>query len=177
MAQGFARWKEGDLAGARGLWVESMDIAREVGDDVEAAINQLALASLSLLAGNEAEALAEAGRGLEELIALKNSAGTVMALDWIAALACFRVPRDACRLAGAAENLRARQGGGMRPESVGLVSARVGATSLIGEQEAAAAFEDGSALDLDGAVTLALTMLEEARASQAIERGHSQRRP
>jgi hypothetical protein len=34
---------------------------------------------------------------------------------------------------------------------------------VIGEQEAAAAFEDGSALDLDGAVTLALTMLEEAR--------------
>jgi tetratricopeptide (TPR) repeat protein len=163
MASGFARWRQGDLAGARGLWEESMEIAREVGDDAEAAINQLALASLSSLEGNDAEAMAEAGRGLEELVALKNSAGTVMALDWIAALACSRMPRDACRLAGAAEKLRARQGGGVRPESVGLVPARVGATPVIGEQEAAAAFEDGSALDLDGAVTLALTMLEEAR--------------
>jgi hypothetical protein len=41
---------------------------------------------------------------------------------------------------------------------------------VIGEQEAAAAFEDGSALDLDGAVTLALTLLEEARMGANKER-------
>ena len=163
MASGFAGWKQGDLAGARRLWEESMEIAREVGDDAEAAINQLALASLSFLEGNHGGALTEAGKGLEELVALKNSAGTVMALDWIAALAGSLTPRDACRLAGAAEKLRARQGGGMRPESVGLTPARDSATSQIGERDVAVAHEEGSALDLAEAVTLARSLLAEAR--------------
>jgi len=163
MALGFARWRQGDLAGARPLWEESMRIARELGDDAEAATNQLALASLSFLEGDRLGAVATAGEGLEELLALKNQAGVVMALDWIAALAAPRMPLDASRLAGAAERLRVRHGGGMRPESIGLEPARECAARLVAELEAVLAFDEGSGLDLEGAVSLARRLVSDAR--------------
>jgi len=163
MAKGFVRWRQGDLAGARPLWEESMEIARNLGDDAEAATNQLALASLTFLEGDGSGALALAGSALEELLALKNHAGVVMALDWIAALAASEQPYDASRLAGAAQRLRARQGGGIRPDSVGVEAAQDAAARLIGKPLAAAGFEEGAALELETAVSLARTMVENAR--------------
>ncbi|MGH9166959.1 MAG: ATP-binding protein [Acidimicrobiia bacterium] len=155
MALGFVRWMRGDLGGARPLWEESMRLARELGDDAEAATNGLALASLSYLEGDREGALATAGEGLEELLALKNSSGVVMALDWIAALSAHREPNEAIRLAGAAEMLRARQGGGMRPQAVGLEAARDVGGRAVGEVVAARAWEEGSQLDLEESVRLA----------------------
>ena len=57
MAQGFARWMQGDLAGARPLWETSVEIAREAGDGLEAAHKALALASITFQEGRTDEAL------------------------------------------------------------------------------------------------------------------------
>src|SRR5690606_17270264 len=115
MAVGFARWMDGDLAAARPLWETSIAIAREVGDDIEAAHKELALASITFQEGRVDQAIADSLAAMNELHAHDNVALTVMAIDWIAALTARRAPDTAVRLAGAATALRAGMGGGMRP--------------------------------------------------------------
>ncbi len=124
MAQGFARWMEGDLEGARPLWEESRDIARETGDDVEAEVKRLAIASIDAALGRRDDALREAVSALDALVAQHNVTYTIMALDWVAAIASYKSPEAAARLGGAADRLRQEHGGGMRPSKSGLEDTR-----------------------------------------------------
>jgi tetratricopeptide (TPR) repeat protein len=158
MAQGFARWMSGDLPAARPLWEASLAIARETGDWVEAATKVLALASIKFRQGEEDAALADALGALRELVALKHVSFTIMALDWVAALAARRAPAPSMRLAGAASRLRSLHGGGMRPEASGLESARVTAGRQLDAATAERLWAEGVTLKLEDAVASALEL-------------------
>jgi non-specific serine/threonine protein kinase len=160
MAQGFARWMQGDLTGARPLWESSIAIAREVGDHVEAAHKRLALASITYLEGRQTQAMAEAFEAMEELHQHGNVSLTVMALDWIAALAAEREPERCARLAGAAAELRRTQGGGMRPEASGLVPARDVAARLLDATTLDRLWREGARMPLDEAIDYARGLRE-----------------
>jgi tetratricopeptide (TPR) repeat protein len=152
MAQGFARWMQGDLAGARPLWESSIAIAREVGDHVEAAHKRLALASITFQEGRHAQAMVEALDAMEELQQHGNVPLTIMALDWIAALGAEEEPERCARLAGAAAELRRRLGGGMRPEACGLTNARDVAARLLDPTALERAWREGTRMPLEEAV-------------------------
>jgi predicted ATPase len=156
MAQGFARWMKNDLAGARPLWEQSITIARETGDRVEAATKCLALASIKFRQGEEGSALADALAALRELVELKHVTYTIMALDFVAALTAQRNPAASVRLAGAAAKLRATLGGGMRPEASGLESARVVAGRMLDAATLQRLWNEGEDMKLEQAVNFAL---------------------
>lgn len=120
------------------------------------ATKTLALASLSYQQGESERALADATAALRELSELRNISGVVMALDWIAALSATTNPAKAVRMAGAASALRTTLGGGMRPESVGLESARTAAERTLDEDLINQLWHDGEQLSLEEAVAEAL---------------------
>jgi non-specific serine/threonine protein kinase len=155
MAQGFARWMQGDLAGARPLWESSIAIAREVGDHVEAAHKRLALASITFQEGRHPQAMTEALDAMEELHEHANVSLTVMALDWIAALGVGRAPERCVRLAAAAAELRRTLGGGMRPEACGLTSARDAAAAMLDATTLDRVWREGARMRLQEAVEYA----------------------
>jgi non-specific serine/threonine protein kinase len=169
MAQGFATWMDGDLQGARPLWEESLAIAMECGDAVEASSKSLALAALSFQQDERPEALARALSAMDDLHALENVAHTVMAVDFVAAIAAATHPEDAVRLAGASAALRGAQGGGMRPEACGLESARSSAARAVDGARIALLWREGQSLTLEEAVTIARSL--RTKASVPVTRG------
>jgi tetratricopeptide (TPR) repeat protein len=162
MAIGFALWMEGDLTGARGLWEQSLAIAREEGDHVEAASKLLALSAMRFQQGERGEPVRIAVRALVELVERHNVSHVVMALDFTGALLSHEDPAAGCRLSGAADALREVLGGGMRPQSCGLVPARDVAAAVLGAAAAEHAFAEGRLLTLDDAVALARAGIGEA---------------
>ncbi len=137
MAKGFAYWKAGAIDQALPLWQQSLAIALEVGDEVEAATKRLAIATMRFQQGAREEALESALQALAQLAQLKNMAFTVMAIDWVAALVAQEETEESVRLAGAAEALRTSVGGGIRAEASGLPRVR----------EVAAARLDGATIE------------------------------
>src|SRR5256885_4219 len=155
MAQGFARWMQHDLAGARPLWEESIEIAREVGDHVESAHKMLAMASITFAEGRVHDAIHEALDAMEELFRHHNVALTTMAIDFIASMLVSEEPSLAARLSGAATQLRGTMGGGMHPEACGLPTVASIAAERLGSHGYRQAFEEGRRLDLHRAIDLA----------------------
>jgi tetratricopeptide (TPR) repeat protein len=158
MAQGFARWMQNDLRAARPLWEASIEIAREVGDRVEAAHKTLALAAITFAEGHADAAIEQAVDAMEELFRKHNVALTVMAIDFVAAMTVNEQPRLAARLSGAATQLRGTMGGGMRPEACGLPSVSEVATQSIGAKDFRLEFDQGRKLDLFKAIELVRTL-------------------
>jgi predicted ATPase/class 3 adenylate cyclase len=165
MAQGFARWMQGDLVGARPLWEKSLAIALEVGDVIEATVKRLAIASIDFNLGRRREALKNSLEALD-LLGAKNLTYTIMALDWVAAMAVHGDAEGGIRLAAAAAKLRAALGGGMRPEDSGLEGARVVAARHLDAATLDRVWGDGEQMNLDQAVAFAHT-LDRALASFA----------
>jgi predicted ATPase len=155
MAQGFALWMRHDLAGARPLWEASIDIAREVGDHVEAAHKTLALASITFAEGRVHDAIRLAVEAMDELFERHNVALTIMAIDFIASMLVLEDPSVAARLSGAATQLRGTMGGGMRPEACGLPNVSAIATDRLGAVTYRREFGEGKKLDLHRAIELA----------------------
>ena len=170
MAQGFARWMQGDLAGARPLWETSVEIAREAGDGLEAAHKALALASITFQEGRTDEALRSSIASMNELLDRRNVALTVMAIDWIAAMIVERTPELAGRLAGAAAQLRSPLGGGMRPEACGLPNVREVASHRLTNDGFTRAYNAGRRLSLAHAVDIARGVID-LDAATAIQTG------
>ena len=160
MAQGFARWMQGDLAGARPLWETSVEIAREAGDGLEAAHKALALASITFQEGRTDEALRASIASMNELLDRRNVALTVMAIDWIAAMIVERTPELAGQLAGAAAQLRGPLGGGMRPEACGLPNVREVASHRLTNDRFTRAYNSGRRLSLAHAVDMARRVID-----------------
>ena len=158
MAQGFAKWRSGDLLQARPLWVRSRLIALEVGDAVEAAVKRLAIASIDAQIGGGPDPLEQAVRALEELQVLGDLSFVVMALEWVAALGAEGKPNHAARLAGAVEKLREKFGSGMSPQSCGLLDPREQCEVLLGSEEMEEEWRHGRRLSLDEAIALAKSM-------------------
>ncbi len=155
MAKGFASWISGNLEEARPLWEESLAIAHEVGDHVEVATKRLALASIWFQQGEHEQALESALDSLEELVNLKHASFTVMALDWVAAIAAHGDAEGSSRLAGAATALRASLGGGMTPASSGLRSARDTASHTLTAEIVDELWAEGQAMGLEEAIEYA----------------------
>ncbi len=155
MAQGFARWMNGDLDGARPLWEESLSIAREVGNHVEAATKSIALASIMFNQGERDQALERVLAALDELAALNNVTAIIMAVDFIAAIVAHRDPERGVRLAGAASALRQALGGGMRPEKSGLAGARETAAAQVDPGTLERNWQAGQAMTFEEATAYA----------------------
>ena len=86
MAKGFACLVKGDLSRGRPYWVESLEIANEVGDFSEAAMKRLAIASIDYRQNQRRPALVNALSALQDLDRLRNVSFSIMALDFIAAM-------------------------------------------------------------------------------------------
>ena len=85
-----------------------------------------------------------------------------MALDWVAALAAARDPEPSVQLAGAADDLRRRLGGGMRPEFSGLDGARTTASRQLSPEVVDHAWAAGRDMGLPGAIELARKLASSA---------------
>jgi hypothetical protein len=140
---------------ARALWEESIEIAREIGDHVEAAHKTLALASITYAEGRASDALCQAIDAMEELFRHHNVALTIMAIDFIASMIVPEQTPLAVRLAGAATHLRGNMGGGMHPEACGLPNVTKIATERLGLRQCRELLEEGKRLDLHRAIELA----------------------
>ena len=167
MAKGFACWRGGDLDRARPFWVASLNIALEVGDYIEAATKRLALASIIFQQGEHFQALKNSLDVMQDLVRLKNVTFTIMALDWIAAIAAYADPVGGMRLAGAANGLREILGGGMRPEASGLENARVTAGRKLDSETIERLWAEGQDLNFNQAIEYAREV------GEALLAGHS----
>ena len=155
MAKGFACLMKGDLSRGRPYWVESLEIANEVGDFSEAAMKRLAIASIDYRQNQHGPALADALSALQDLDRLRNVSFSIMALDFIAAMSAEERPAEALRLSGAAGALRRRLGGGMTPEASGLESARTVASRTLPAERLDQYYSEGETMRLAEAVTYA----------------------
>ncbi|HLA99701.1 MAG TPA: adenylate/guanylate cyclase domain-containing protein [Anaerolineales bacterium] len=155
MAKGFAFWKGGDLDRARPFWEASLNIALEVGDYIEAATKRLALASIIFQQGERLQALNNSLDVMQDLVRLKNVTFTIMALDWIAAIAAYADPEGGVRLAGAANGLREILSGGMRPEASGLENARVTAGRELDSETIERLWAEGRDMNFNQAIEYA----------------------
>jgi len=81
--------------------------------------------------------------------------GTIMAIDFLAAVSGATNAEPAVRLAGAADSLRAEAGGGLSAESVGIEPARSAGASSMDATAIDTAWSQGQTLTLEEAVVLA----------------------
>ena len=175
MAKGFACLVKGDLSRGRPYWVESLEIANEVGDFSEAAMKRLAIASIDYRQNQRRPALVDALSALQDLDRLRNVSFSIMALDFIAAMSAEERPAEALRLSGAAGALRRRLGGGMTPEASGLESARTLAARTLPAERLDQYYSEGETMKLAEAVTYAKRLVSGSDAISHISQSHMRR--
>lgn len=152
MAEAFVVWRRGEIAAARTLWEQSIEVARHSGDAVLANTQLVGLASLAFHQGRQTEALRTVLGAVDEATELHNSHVTVWMLDFIAAFAARSAPLSAVRLAGAVDALRREAGGGIEPGALNIEDARTVATRLLDGPEVDLAWAEGRLMTLEEAL-------------------------
>jgi tetratricopeptide (TPR) repeat protein len=152
MAQGFALWQEHRYADARPFWEDALAISRELGDDTLAVTQLAAIAGLEFHTGATADATRIALDALDQACDLENTGLCVWLLEFAAAFAVADRPREALRVAAAADALRTASGGGKRVEELHIEPARSAARRYLDPVELERAWTDGRTLDLEAAV-------------------------
>ncbi len=147
----------GEHARARALLEQGLATAREVDDTWSVSIGLASTGRLALREGRTAEADELLGQALRMAV---DRGGRRLAGECLSALALSCVPtapERAARLLGAAEALRRELGVSASPiEESAAGDADAVARAALGEPAFAGAWHAGLALDLDGAVALAL---------------------
>lgn len=154
MARAFVLWRRGELEAAHKLWLESLSIARDSGDQTMAVSQLVGLAALTFHLGDRTEALRIVLEGVEEAVGLHNTHLIVWLLDFVAAYAAPEFPEPAVELAGAVDVLRKKAGGGILPVAIGVEDARSVGSRLLEPAALAAALERGRQMDVEEAVAV-----------------------
>jgi tetratricopeptide (TPR) repeat protein len=154
-AQGYARWRRNDFAGALVLYRQGLSIARETGDQPLAVTGLVGVAALTFHLGNRDEALKLILEAVEEATRLRNAHIVVWGLDVVAALCASAAPEAAVGLAGAVDSLREEAGGGFLLESLGIEDAWSVAAPLLSPEVLEQARASGRTMTLEEAVQTA----------------------
>jgi len=148
-------WQAGHLDEALELWAEARAAYAALGNDGEVRQTDAGIAAVLHQLGRTDEAVILLGEVVEAMVDADDVSGTIMAIDFLAAVAGATNAEPAVRLAGAADSLRAEAGGGLSAESVGLDPARSVASGTMDGTEIDTAWSQGQALTLEEAVVLA----------------------
>jgi tetratricopeptide (TPR) repeat protein len=154
-AQGYARWRQGDFAGALDLYQEGLAIARETGDQALAITQLVGIAALTFHLGDQTDALRLALEAVDEAARLRNAHIAVWALDLTAAFCASVAPEAAVGLAGAVDCLREKAGGGVLLESLDIEDARSVAAPLLSPEVLGQAWDRGRTMTLEEAIVRA----------------------
>jgi predicted ATPase/class 3 adenylate cyclase len=157
-AKSFVAWQAGKLEESLELWSSTRDLYEQAGDIAEALQTQAAMAAVTHRLGRTPEAIGMLIDVLGGMWRIEDVAGTVMAVDLMAAVVATRDPVDGVTLAGAAARHRESLGGGLAPEAVGLPTARQTADGALEPQVIEEAWQRGQALDLDATVGFARSL-------------------
>jgi non-specific serine/threonine protein kinase len=142
---------------ARAYYQESLDLARQQGHPGEITTAQYKLGRLAYAQGRYDEAAAWCGEALTVAYRIFHPRRIAQLLEAFAALVVRQQPEQALRLAGAAAALREASGNRSRPsEHAALKRDLALARRLLDDDAISAAWEAGTRLTVDQAVTLAL---------------------
>lgn len=152
-------WRSnGDLAAARALGEESLDLRRELGDrwGVALALEHLGIVAVAL--GDTVRARALHGESLILRRELGDKHGMADSLDQLAELTVAQgQPQRGARLRGAADALRQAHGLPRVPGGqVAHVRALAVLSAVLGEVDYAAAMQEGRTLSFEEAIALVL---------------------
>ncbi|GAC1320157.1 MAG: hypothetical protein NVSMB2_15940 [Chloroflexota bacterium] len=148
--------EQGEIAAARELAEEALSLFRSVGDDWGTAHQLVNIGHLDLAVGDRMGAIRAFRQGLTAWRALGNIVELAECFEGIATARAERQPRQAARLLGVADALRAQSGASIpavEQERNRTVLARV--REHLREDTYAAAWGQGHALGLDEAIELA----------------------
>jgi predicted ATPase/class 3 adenylate cyclase len=157
-AAAFASWLGGRLEVADEEWVRVEELFHQAGETAEGLQTCVARAAIAYQLGRKEQAISRMYECLEGMVANDDVTGTVMALEYLAAVIAAGLPEPAVRIGAGAARLRASLGGGHRPEAVGLASARVVAERTLAPDRVAALWAEGEAMNLDQLVQLARSL-------------------
>jgi tetratricopeptide (TPR) repeat protein len=155
---GSAMFELGDVAAARVLQEEALDVLRRTGNKFGVITNLINLGEVTYLQGDFAAARAYFGEGLTLVREVGTKKQLALSLDGFAALAAKRGEwRRAARLAGAADALREASGYRLQPTSrVFRDRYEAEVRAALGEEEFSAALAEGRAMRRSEAVSFAL---------------------
>jgi DNA-binding CsgD family transcriptional regulator len=147
----------GDLARARALQEESLEIRRRLGDLWGQGIATSDLANVVLSQGHVAAARTLQLDSLDIWVKLGSRWGSAYVFEGLAAVAlALSAPEQTVRLAGAAAALRAAIGGPISPVRARELERTVDvARRIIGRERFEAGLAEGGEMDLDDAVSYA----------------------
>jgi predicted ATPase len=161
MSLATVRWKQGQLAEAEALYDEALAYFEEIGDDAEEAYVSTNLAAVRLYQGRRDDALSPLGRALALCQELRSLPGFAHAFDSTALAAVDA--ESAARLLGKADDLRAEIDERLPPAPHGPHARAVAiATDVLGQERFEAAYAEGRAMSLDGAIALAFEVIAQA---------------
>ena len=151
------RWSGQDAEGARALYEESLALAREAGDCLLIAAALMPLGTLALDRNAVGEARALLTDGLTLYVELQLETAFPLALEQFAAVAAVRGQAvRALQLAGAGAAWRLRLDTHPTPYAAWLDAYLSRARRILDAADAQAAWADGQAMSLKGAVAYAL---------------------
>ena len=155
-AQAYATWMSGDLEEALAAWKKAEEYFVEIGDQGEIRQAHVAMAVVTHQLGRTEEAIESLRQTLNEMVENDDASGIVMVLGVIGAVVAASEPRESVVLMGATARLRDKLGGGLMPETVGLLKEGASALEALGEDEREKLQRQGEAMDLDEAVAYGL---------------------
>ncbi len=157
-AAAFATWLGGRLDVADEEWDRVEELFRQAGETAEGLQTCVARAAIAYQLGRKEQAIARMHECLEGMVANDDVTGTVMALEYLAAVSAEGTPEPAVRIGAGAARLRGSLGGGHRPEAVGLASARMVAERTLASEAVTALWAEGESMSLDELVELARSL-------------------
>jgi predicted ATPase/class 3 adenylate cyclase len=153
---GIAARLEGDLSRSRALAEESLRLHRQAGDLFGATDGLHTLGRTALAQGDMATAAWSFLEALDNDEQVGNRTGMAVVLDNLAAKASAEGQHlRALRLAGASEAIKEVAGGHAPPPLIDLPDPREAAREALGESAVQAAWEEGRAMSLEEAISLA----------------------
>ncbi len=163
-ALGMVAFEEGDLETTRALIEEARGTFVRMGDLWGETLTLGQLAALAMREGNLEESLEYCLQSLEVNQELGHVLGTGVGLQGVAVLAArMGRPDVAVRLGGAVHRLREMAGGQAPPSIVGLEDPREVAEGVLTGEQIATLWEEGRAMTLDEAVSLAHRLGKQTR--------------
>ncbi|MFQ5966708.1 MAG: tetratricopeptide repeat protein [Acidimicrobiia bacterium] len=157
-ARAFSAWQSAqleesvELEESLELWNEARAHSEAMGDRAETLQTDIAIAAVNYQLGRTEIAIVGVLEALEGMVALEDVSGTIMALDFLAAITAGSVPEPAVRLAGASHQLVAEAGGGLVAEAVGLEPAQSVSAVRMEAASLEAAWAEGGEMSLGEAV-------------------------
>jgi predicted ATPase/class 3 adenylate cyclase len=161
-AAAFASWLDGRLEVADEAFRRVEESFREAAEGADELQTCVARASIAFQLGRTVEAVTRIHECLEGMVATGDVTGTVMALEHLAAMTAAERPEAAVRLGAGAARHR-EEGGGHRPEAVGLQSVRSATARVLSPGRLDELWAEGEAMSLAELVEYARSLAPSSR--------------